>query len=82
MGRDDLATGHDHDSVYIALDRHHLECERSRDAVPITPESNSLVLVHRSCRANHATVETMIGKRRRGGLFLGESCSYQERAKE
>ena len=82
VGRDDLASGHDHDSVHIALDRHHLECEPPRDAVPITLESDSLILVHRSRGTDHARIETMVGKRGRGGLFLGEPRSDHERPEE
>ncbi len=82
VGRDDLAAGHDHDSVDIALDRHHLERERPRDAVPIAIESDGLVLVHRSRGTDHAGIEPMVGKRGRGGLFLGEPRSDQERAGE
>ena len=82
VGRDDLASGHDHDSVHIALDRHHLKCERPRNAVPITVERDGLILVHWGGGTDHAGIETMIGKRRRRGLFLGESRSDHERAEE
>ena len=82
VGRDDLAAGRDHDSVHIALDRHHLECEPPRDAVPVTLESDSLIFIHRSRGTDHARIETMVGKRGRGGLFLGEPRSDHERAEE
>src|SRR5271166_351795 len=54
VGRDDLATGHHDDSVYVSLNRHHLECEPPRDAVPVTLERDCLILVHRSCGTDHA----------------------------
>ena len=82
MGCDDLAAGRDHDSVHIALDRHHLECELPRDAVPVALESDCLILVHRSRGTDHARIETVVGKRGRGGLFLGEPRSDHERAEE
>ena len=70
--RDDLASGHDHDPVDVALDRHHLERERPRHAVAIAVESDGLILVHRDRGTDHAGVEPMLGQRRRGGEFLGE----------
>ena len=72
----------DHDSVHIALDRHHLKRERPRDAVPIVLESDGLIFVHRSRGTDHAGIETVVGKRGRGGLFLGEPRSDHERAEE
>ena len=72
VGRDDLAAGHDHDPVDVALDRHHLERERPRNAVPIAIEGDGLVLVHRGRGTDHAGIEPIVGKRRRRGLFFGE----------
>ena len=74
-GRDDLASGHDHDSVHIALDRHHLKCERPRNAVPVTLESDGLILVHWGRGANHAGIETMLGKRGPRRLVLRRIAS-------
>jgi hypothetical protein len=79
MGRDDLASGHNHDLVDVTLDRHHLEGEGSRNAVPIAVEGASLVLVHRHRRTDHTGIEPILGKGRRRGLFLGETAADLER---
>ena len=82
VGRDDLALRHDHDPVDIALDRHHLERELPRDAVPVAIEGDGLILVHRSRGADDAGIEPMVGKRYGGGLFLGEPRADHKRAEE
>ena len=80
MGRDDLASGHDHDLVDVTLDRHHLEGEGSRNAVPIAVEGDGLVLVdRRPPDVITPGVEPMPGKRRRRDLFLGETAADLER---
>ena len=79
MGRNDLASGHNHDLVDVTLDRHHLEGESSRNAVPIAVEGDSLVLVHRDRRTDHTGIEPILGKRRRRDLFRGETAADLER---
>ena len=79
MGRDDLAYGHNHDLVDVTVDRHHLEGEGSRNAVPIAVEGDGLVLVHGDRRTDHTGIEPILGKRRRRDLFLGETAADLER---
>ena len=73
VGCDHLAGRHDHDSIDVALDRHHLVREGPRNAVPVAIKGDGLILVHRGGGANHTGVEPMVGKRRRGGFFFGET---------
>ena len=82
VGRDDLAVRHDHDAVDVALDRHHLECERPRHAVTVAVEGDGLILVDRDRGLDHAGVEPMPGQRRRRGEVLGEAVLDRERAEE
>ena len=79
---DDLAFGHDHDSVDVAFDRHHLKRERAWNAIAVSLKRNGLVLVHGSGEPDHTGIETMLGKRKGRRLFFGKAFSDDERAKE
>jgi hypothetical protein len=58
---DDLAAGHDHHLIDVALDGHRLERERPRHAVVVGVEANGLILVHLG-RLRHARVERPFGE--------------------
>ena len=82
VGRDDLASSHDHDPVDVTLDRHHLEREPPGHAVPIAVEGNGLVLVHRSRRTDHAGVEPMAGSGVAAAMSSASRSLISERAEE
>ena len=75
VGCNHLAGRDDDHSVDEALDRHHLECERARNAVPIAIEGSGLVLVHRGGRTNHTSIKAHIGNMRCRSLFFGEAIN-------
>lgn len=82
VGCNHMAGRRDHDAIDVTFDRHHLERERSRDAVSIAIKGHGLILVDSDRWANHAGIKLMVRKRRRRGLFFGETHADLERAEQ